>query len=110
MPPELWRVRLTAAAERDFADIVAWTAERFGDRQARRYSDGITRAIASLAGGPYQLGNHVCVDLPVGLRILTIARGAVRARHVLIYRSSADGTVEIVRILHQSMDIVRRLA
>jgi plasmid stabilization system protein ParE len=56
------------------------------------------------------LGSHAREDLPVGLRILPIARRAVRARHVLIYRSSTDGTIEIVRILHRSMDSVQRLA
>lgn len=106
MPAGPWRVRLTAAAERDFADVVAWTAERFGDGQARRYADAITRAIASLVDGPDQLGSRAREDLPVGLRILPIARRAVRARHVLIYRSSSDGIIEIVRILHQNMDFV----
>jgi plasmid stabilization system protein ParE len=32
-PP--WPVRLTAAAEADFHSIVRWTAERFGEAQAR---------------------------------------------------------------------------
>ena len=109
MPAEPWRVRLTAAAERDFVDVVAWTAERFADRQAGRYADAIARAIAGLADGPDQLGSHTREDLPVGLRILPIARRAVRARHVLIYRLSGDSIIEIVRILHQSMDIVRWL-
>jgi toxin ParE1/3/4 len=35
MAERRWRVRLGAAAELDFANIVKWTAENFGARQAR---------------------------------------------------------------------------
>jgi toxin ParE1/3/4 len=32
-----WRVRLGAAAEVDFANILKWTTENFGARQSRVY-------------------------------------------------------------------------
>jgi len=35
MAPPKWRVRLGAAAELDFANIIKWTAENFGARQSR---------------------------------------------------------------------------
>jgi plasmid stabilization system protein ParE len=40
-----WTVRLTAAAEADFQNVVAWTLERFADRQARLYADVLSSAI-----------------------------------------------------------------
>jgi toxin ParE1/3/4 len=36
-----WRVRLGAAAELDFANILKWTIENFGVRQSRVYRDTI---------------------------------------------------------------------
>ena len=47
-----WRVRLAAAAENDFRNILGWTSERFGEAQARVYAETLTRAIESLAAGP----------------------------------------------------------
>jgi toxin ParE1/3/4 len=37
MAERKWRVRLGAAAELDFANIVKWTTENFGARQSRVY-------------------------------------------------------------------------
>ena len=52
MAERRWRVRLGAAAEVDFANIVKWTAENFGERQSRVYRDTLLQAIGELAGGP----------------------------------------------------------
>lgn len=37
--PAAWRVDLTEPAEADFAAIIPWTAEQFGNAQARAYAD-----------------------------------------------------------------------
>jgi plasmid stabilization system protein ParE len=47
-----WRVRLGAAAELDFANILKWTTENFGARQSRVYRNTIVQAIGELADGP----------------------------------------------------------
>jgi len=41
-----WRVRLGAAAEVDFANILRWTADNFGSSQAETYRDTLLDAIA----------------------------------------------------------------
>lgn len=51
MAERRWRVRLGAAAEVDFANILKWTTENFGARQARVYRDTLVQAIGELAGG-----------------------------------------------------------
>ena len=107
MSSQRWRVRLTLTAESDFADIIAWTANTFGGRQARLYTEAIGRAIATLAGGPKLPGNRTHDDLSAELRILPIARRGVRARHVLLYRSQDDEVIEVIRILHQAMNLPR---
>jgi toxin ParE1/3/4 len=43
------RVRLGAVAELDFANIVKWTTENFGVRQAAIYRDTLVQAIGELA-------------------------------------------------------------
>jgi toxin ParE1/3/4 len=47
-----WPVRLAAAAEDDFQDVLRWTAEHFGDRQARVYARTLSMAFEALAAGP----------------------------------------------------------
>ena len=43
--PRTWKVLLAAAAEADFRDIIRWTAEEFGDAQARVYAETLSAAI-----------------------------------------------------------------
>lgn len=109
MRQELWQIRLSQAAELDIAAIVMWTSDRFGERQARRYAETITRTITGLSMGPNLLNSRVRDDLPAGLRIHPIARRRERARHVLIYRATGSGVVEIVRVLHEAMDFRRHV-
>jgi toxin ParE1/3/4 len=52
MAERRWRVRLGAAAEIDFANIVKWTNENFGARQSRVYQSTLVQAIGELARGP----------------------------------------------------------
>ena len=49
MAERRWRVRLGAAAEVDFANILKWTAENFGARQSRVYRDTLLRVNAPIA-------------------------------------------------------------
>ncbi len=52
--------------------------------------------------GRYQSANDVLRD---GLRSLHVARRGRRGRHFIMYRASADDTIEVVRILHDGMDL-----
>jgi plasmid stabilization system protein ParE len=54
-PP--WDVQLTTDAVADIENIVEWTARKFGGAQAKRYSEIIEQAVASLAAGPLVLGS-----------------------------------------------------
>jgi toxin ParE1/3/4 len=48
----VWQVRLAEQAEQDLLDIVVWTAEKFGARQAESYAQTLTLAIEVLHDGP----------------------------------------------------------
>jgi toxin ParE1/3/4 len=104
-----WRVRLGAAAELDFANILKWTAEKFGARQSRVYRDTLVQAIGELAGGPDAAGSRARDEIMPGLRTLHVARHGRRGSHFLMYRAAPNSTIEIVRILHDRMDLKRHV-
>ena len=104
-----WRVRLGAAAELDFANIIKWTTENFGERQSRIYRDLLVQAISALADGPDIAGSKARGEIMSGLRTLHIARHGRRGSHFLMYRATPGMTIEIVRILHDRMDLQRHL-
>ncbi|MBV8839416.1 MAG: type II toxin-antitoxin system RelE/ParE family toxin [Alphaproteobacteria bacterium] len=106
MAARRWRVRLGAAAEVDFANILKWTTENFGPRQARVYRDTLVHA---LGDGPAAAGSKARDEIMAGLRTLHVARRGRRGSHFLMYRSAQDDTIEIVRILHDRMDLRRHL-
>ena len=104
-----WRVRLTREAERDFSAILDWTAETFGPRQARAYRDTLLVALAALAAGPAVPGSRPRDDIVPGLRTLHVARRGRRGRQFVLYRIADAQTIDIVRILHEAMDLPRHV-
>ena len=104
-----WRVRLGAVAEVDFANILVWTTENFGARQAAIYRDTLVRAIGELANGPDVPGSRARDDIMSNLRTLHVARHGRRGRHFLLYRAVEGRIIEIGRILHDQMDLQRHL-
>jgi len=58
----------------DFRNIVRWTAERFGEVQARVYAEILTETIDALATGPHVAGVRERNDIAEGLMVLQVAR------------------------------------
>jgi toxin ParE1/3/4 len=104
-----WRIRLGAVAERDFIDIIAWTIERFGPRQADTYRATLLAAVKALEEGPDLLGSRLREDIGEGVRTLHIARAGRRGRHFILYRVRSTAVIEVVRILHDTMDLARHM-
>ena len=107
-----WRVRLTATAESDFRNILRWTAQRFGHAQARIYGETLTRAIQALTDGPYVAGSRRRDEIAEGLMTLHVAHVGRRGRHLVLYRiagASEPSTIDVLRLLHDSMDLVRHV-
>jgi toxin ParE1/3/4 len=109
MAERRWRVRLGAAAEVDFANILKWTTENFGARQSRVYRDALVQAIGELANGPNVAGSRARDEIMAGLRTLHVARRGRRGSHFLMYRAAPNSTIEIVCILHDRMDLQRHV-
>ena len=106
-----WRVRLIATAIDDYEGILRWTTERFGEVQATLYAETIDLAIKALGSGPDVPGIVNRSLIAPGLLTLHIARQGRKGRHLLIVRviSSESREIEVLRILHDSMDLSRHL-
>ena len=88
---------LTAKAKADLKVIAGYTERRWGKRQRNLYIRQMDDAFHMLAESP--LTGKACDAVKAGYRKL------LQGSHVIFYRSKNDGTVEIVRILHKSMDV-----
>jgi toxin ParE1/3/4 len=105
----VWRVRLAKQAELDFFDIANWTVENFGVQQAEAYAQTLSLAIEALHDGPEVLGVTVRDDLGLGVRTLHVARQGRKGRHFVVFRAAPEQTIEVLRLLHDSMDLARHL-
>jgi toxin ParE1/3/4 len=97
MMPKLF---ITAKAKSDLKDIGRYTEARWGKAQRKKYLNEIANCMQELAKNP-RLGT-ACDELHAGLRFQP------QGSH-LIFFTSNNGQMVVVRILHQSMDIERRL-
>ncbi|MCY1397356.1 Plasmid stabilization system protein [compost metagenome] len=112
------RYRLSAAAQTDLIDILAWTHEHFGDAARQRYEALIVAALRDVSAQPERPGSIERPELGDGVRSwhLHLSRerartdtGIVRRpRHFLIYRAESDLTV-VARVLHDAMELARHL-
>lgn len=102
-----WRVRLAASDEADLLDIAAWTVEHFGSQQAAYYAETVTQAIEALHDGPEILGAKARDDIAPGIRTLHVARRGRKGRHFVMFRVAQGRCIEVLRLLHDSMDLPR---
>jgi toxin ParE1/3/4 len=65
--------------------------------------------MAALGHGPDVAGSKVRDETMPGLRTLHVARSGRRGSHFLMYRAAPMRTIEIVRILHDRMDLQRHV-
>lgn len=104
-----WRVRLAQQAEFDLFEISKWTAENFGARQAEYYGEIVSLAIEALNDGPEILGSKARDEIGQGIRTLHVARHGRKGRHFVVFRVSDEGVLDVLRLLHDSMDLARHL-
>jgi len=104
-----WTVRLAEQAELDFLDIATWTVENFGGHQAEFYAETLLLAIEALRDGPELLGAKARDDIGPGIRTLHVARQGRNGRHFVVFRVADDQCIEVLRLLHDSMDLARHV-
>ena len=104
-----WHIRLGIEAERDFTRIVKYTADTFGERQAAIYQITLIEALTTLHSGPDVPASAARDEILPGLRSLHVARQSRRGRHFIMYRDVGAQVIEVVRILHDAMDLARHI-
>jgi toxin ParE1/3/4 len=110
---------LAPAAQRDVVGILAWSEERFGASVRMRYERLIETAIRDIATDPEHLGSRARPEVGPGIRTYHLSSSRQRARgpggiirtprHLLIYRLVGAAELEIVRVLHDAMDLGQHL-
>jgi toxin ParE1/3/4 len=92
---------LTLKAKEDLKAIARYTGETWGREQRNRYLAELDRGFQALAADPFK--GRDCGDIRPGYRKYKVGR------HFVFYRG-IDGGVEVVRVLHERMDIQERMA
>ncbi len=94
------RYTLSPAAQADLESIWNYTVERWGEAQAEDYTRNIQAACEALSEGT--MISRSAEEIRAGYRKVAVGS------HVMFFRMGS-GVVEIIRILHQSMDVERYL-
>lgn len=94
------RLNFSPEAKRDLDGIWDYTAQRWNAKQADRYVGNI-RKVAERVAKNLRLG-AACDGIHAGYRKISCGS------HIIFYRRAGAG-VRILRVLHQSMDLRRRL-
>jgi toxin ParE1/3/4 len=92
---------LTNRALEDLREIGRYTQERWGRDQRRNYLSQLDRYFHALAENPSQ--GQRCDEIRTGYRKFP------SGRHVIFFRSLGTGAIEIVRVLHERMDVETHL-
>jgi toxin ParE1/3/4 len=113
------RYIVATAARHDIDSILLWSYENFGEQARLRYAALLAQPFFLVAEGPQRAGTVHRDEIAPGARTyhLLHARNHVgpssgrvkQPRHLLLFRLRADGCMEILRVLHDSMELIRHL-
>ena len=92
---------LTNNAVNDLSDIWNYTFDTWSESQADKYYKLIINACDAIAKRPEQ--GKVYEEIYKGLK------GKKILKHIIFYRMMEDKSVEIIRILHERMDVINKL-
>ncbi|WCO03601.1 type II toxin-antitoxin system RelE/ParE family toxin [Psychroserpens ponticola] len=94
--------KLTNKAVADLSKIWEYTFEVWSEKQADKYYDGLISNCEEIAENP-DLGKNYA---GISKQLLGIKSN----RHIIFYRTLNENYVEITRILHERMDLKKRIA
>ena len=92
---------LSRKAIADLEEIWNCTAEQWSEQQAGRYYELLVQACRDAARLP--------ASNPTYEVILPGLHGMHVGKHIIFYRTTTGSAIEVVRILHQRMDLPNRL-
>ncbi|GGG97376.1 hypothetical protein GCM10011416_14190 [Polaribacter pacificus] len=93
--------KLTNKAVADLSKIWEYTFEIWSEKQADKYYDELISNCEEIAGNP---------DLGKNYKGISKQLFGIKAnRHIIFYRTLSEDYVEITRILHERMDLKKRI-
>lgn len=95
------KLRFSRSAIKDLTEIWNYTLENWSENQADKYYKLLYSACLLISKNP-EKGNSYD-------NILSGLRGKRVSKHIVFYRIGKNGQVEILRILHEQMDIKSQL-
>lgn len=93
---------LSNEALKDLSDIWCYTIDKWSENQADSYYNMLIETCTKLSKNPTLYGFSY-------EEILKGLRGYKAGKHILFYLILANGKIEIVRILHERMDLPNKL-
>lgn len=95
------KFKLTNKAVADLAKIWDYTFEVWSEKQADKYYESLIVNCQEIADNP-NLGRNYT-------EITQSLFGMKSNRHIIFYRKASEDNVEITRILHEKMDLKKRI-
>ncbi|CRM24561.1 Plasmid stabilisation system protein [Pseudomonas sp. 24 E 13] len=107
--------RISDAARGDIVDILRHSQMQFGESARKRYQTLILTTLQTLAKTPHHVASRARDEIAPGLRSYHLSHSRQHAnprhatvknpRHIVFYRLAHDKAVEVVRCLHDAMDV-----
>ncbi len=94
--------KFTHKAVEDLSKIWDYTFEVWSEQQADKYYDGLISICRDIAENPDLGKNYDGISSQLF--------GLKTNRHIIFYRTLNENYVEITRILHERMDLKKRIA
>jgi len=95
------KYKLTNKAVEDLSKIWDYTFEIWSEKQADKYYDGLISNCQEIAENPDLGKNYEGISKQL--------LGMKENRHIIFYRTMNENYVEITRILHERMDLKKRI-
>ena len=95
--------RLSLQAEQTLEDIIGWTIDQFGIKQAIKYKELLENRLSSLASGKAPQGKP-CNLLVSGVLDMNDLEYYRQGRHYIIYRNTGD-EILVVDFVHGSRNL-----
>ena len=95
------KLRFTNQAISDLAQIWSYTFNNWSEKQADIYYRMLIESCTDLASNPESGKRYPEINNDL--------QGIKAGRHIIFYHSIESNEVEIIRILHEQMDLKRRL-
>ncbi|MSP84022.1 MAG: type II toxin-antitoxin system RelE/ParE family toxin [Alphaproteobacteria bacterium] len=115
----MFALRVTAPAVADIEDVLLWSHERFGETGRRRYEALIGFALSDLAADPTRPTAQARPEIASEILTYHLRHGRTRVRrgggivhrprHFIVFRLRPSDTVQVLRLLHDSMDLAGAL-